>query len=619
VTNKSMIIQKARRVRLSVPELDSQIQKRHTKTSHLTPFDEIVLGFRNLNAHVYRLRYIGVPSLVSKKGKFNGGRALPESAQLVNRDAFVLKIFSLLKSYPSDTSSGHSYFNALCDFIRYLDSISQHNDDQKYNPFTVDNISSYNAYLSSQILKGKHNNGKSIQAVGSRKSSLKKILIDLGYDKLAVELKRTLGHGTYEPTIALGSKDHVTICRILLQAFNVYVKHYQNKTIPETCPIYDGIKFNSNLERSYATRSMKGPIISSMLVENRLSALAILLYCYFSGSSSQPARSIIRSKIEFIKEETGQHYRLTSKKGRSQHRKEIQKVGFTKRTKDFLENWMLISHQINPATDSPLFPFYDFDGNLSDKCRMAICPQTPFNKALKMRGLPSISSRIFRATRSAEMQRSFEDSFLTADANNNSVNTTIRHYSEGDPRYHDRSLGRGVGVMFDISKGKDKAASISKFEEKLQDPFTSTEWREKKESVFSLRTPNGPRCTSPFGKARDSSHKKLELILKSSEGASCISYLSCLDCESHALVAEFDDIWSMLSFRDSIVDALSRPSLNSIPVFQYELMLGKVDVALERYKRKAPSVYQDANAKNNIESHPMHELEFNPESLGMHI
>ena len=48
-------------------------------------------------------------------------------------------------------------------------------------------------------------------------------------------------------------------------------------------------------------------------------------------------------------------------------------------------------------------------------------------------------------------------------------------------------------------------------------------------------------------------------------------------------------------------------------------MLGKVDVALERYKRKAPSVYQDANAKNNIESHPMHELEFNPESLGMHI
>jgi hypothetical protein len=274
-----------------------------------------------------------------------------------------------------------------------------------------------------------------------------------------------------------------------------------------------------------------------------------------------------------------------------------------------VESWLSISQKIYPNVDGPLFPFLDQDGQLNLNSRIANEPQKKFNKMLERHGYPKITSQILRATRSDLVQRAYDDVQLTADANNNSVLTTARSYTEGVKSNNQLQIGSAFDVQYQMVMGSDKKEAVANAFYKINDPFQSEEWLAKKEAALAVKTPTGFRCTAPFGDKAKRSVKQL-MSLPSATDVACIDYLDCFDCAHHALVAEFDDIWLALSFKDSVKESLARPSYKSSPSNRLNKILNTLDDILIKYRAIAPDVYEQALNRNNEEPHPMHDSEF---------
>lgn len=86
----------------------------------------------------------------------------------------------------------------------------------------------------------------------------------------------------------------------------------------------------------------------------------------------------------------------------------------------------------------------------------------------------------------------------------------------------------------------------------------------------------------------------------------CVDFLSCFSCEYHALIAEVDDIWLILSFKDTVIESLDRPSFNSAPTEKFNNVLTAVNYALSRLEEKAPDNFKLAVLKNNNSPHPLY-------------
>ena len=71
----------------------------------------------------------------------------------------------------------------------------------------------------------------------------------------------------------------------------------------------------------------------------------------------------------------------------------------------------------------------------------------------------------------------------------------------------------------------------------------------------------------------------------------------------------------MLSFRDSIIETLSRTSVNSNPSDKVDKLLSKINVLLCRLKEKDSLKYAEALEKNNNEPHPVHAGTFSAENF----
>ena len=137
------------------------------------------------------------------------------------------------------------------------------------------------------------------------------------------------------------------------------------------------------------------------------------------------------------------------------------------------------------------------NGQLNKKKSAYNNPHERFNPKLKAMGLPEITCRKLRSTRSSIVQRAFEDIFVTAAANRNTVDTTHAHYLEGVDESHEIELARAFEVQKSLAEGKDKKSAIEEFKEKIKDPFTSEEWLEKRKHAIGNKTLNGARCTGP--------------------------------------------------------------------------------------------------------------------------
>ena len=79
----------------------------------------------------------------------------------------------------------------------------------------------------------------------------------------------------------------------------------------------------------------------------------------------------------------------------------------------------------------------------------------------------------------------------------------------------------------------------------------------------------------------------------------------CFGSRHHAIIAEIDDIWLLLSFNDVILESFARPAINSRPSNLLSKVSNTIQVIIERMKREHAAVYSQAYDKYLNGVHPL--------------
>lgn len=567
--------------------------------------EKLEIKFNSLTARFKRLRYLGCPktSLTSKEEFQVSNNELI----LLDRDDFVREMYELFKGYTTKSETGYGRFCFLCSYVAYWDG-----REQKVE-FSENEVLSYFKYRDDLVSRGKINKNTLVK----ERQHLVSILKELGKASIAVQIPKISNRRqAANPTKAIADKPYAILGIKLMKAYQTYVQCLFNNKPPLVCPLFDRAMAITNgltLEEIEKNKGLKY-VERGIYWTNTLSKLALLIAAKWTGGNLTPLASLIKGDAKAFKKFSGDQYKFDSIKARALYERQELGIGFTKRSKEFIESWLVISNKIVEGDDSPLFPILDKNGNLNNQMSAYRNPHLRFNPKLVAMGLPEITMRKFRSTRSSIIQRAFEDVFVTAAANRNTVETTNNHYIEGVEEQHEIELASAFNVQKALTEGKDKKSAIKEFKEKIKDPFTSDEWKEKRKNAIANKTPNGARCTDPKG---DVAKKGMRAIksLNLGDDRECMSFLQCFDCSKHALIAEIDDIWLMFSFKDSLLETISRPAINSIPNSKFSDALEKTQYVLSRMEKIAPEDYKIANDKNKISPHPLYQEETDLEDL----
>ncbi|MEW2693243.1 hypothetical protein [Vibrio cholerae] len=111
----------------------------------------------------------------------------------------------------------------------------------------------------------------------------------------------------------------------------------------------------------------------------------------------------------------------------------------------------------------------------------------------------------------------------------------------------------------------------------------------------------------PFGEK--AVHLKKILIQNglsdSNEKVACFKFLECFSCPFHAVIAEVQDIWLLLSFKDVVLETQTRPAVNSVPSKALSEAVSATENILSSVENSYPRIYKKAFEKYLIQPHPL--------------
>jgi len=339
---------------------------------------------------------------------------------------------------------------------------------------------------------------------------------------------------------------------------------------------------------------------SSNVWKNDLVRAAYFITCLHTGINSSP---LLGLKISDINEEPFQNssrgtYILKTTKGRQSGKTNEIETAFTKKGKIFFDRWLNISKKLNSNTDGYIFP------NLSknEPSKMSSTNASSLNKYINDFGIPSFRSQRFRKTKASLIMRVTDSIFMVAQGLNNSVVTASKHYADGDPVTTEFSLASALYIREQTALGTslDKAIKDSAFI--FKDPI-----KEISANTKYKKLSNGLRCGGAFKEKSINIKNALikEGIAKESEIVACHKFLECFGCMHHAVVAEVEDVWLLLSFSDIILESLTTPSINSKPTSLLQKVNSTIQVIIDRMRHEHKAVYSEAYQKYLDAPHPL--------------
>lgn len=71
-------------------------------------------------------------------------------------------------------------------------------------------------------------------------------------------------------------------------------------------------------------------------------------------------------------------------------------------------------------------------------------------------------------------------------------------------------------------------------------------------------------------------------------------------------MSDVQDIWLMLSFRDTLQEMQQLPSINSFPDGKYNTLYQTVNGILQRFEEKSKENFKQALEKHKTEVHPLY-------------
>ncbi|MGP5307430.1 hypothetical protein [Vreelandella alkaliphila] len=573
--------------------------KRKTSAARQTNFENVIsINLKNKfitdghgTANFERLLYKGCPILSMEEKRTKKPK---NQADLVdaNRRELAIKICNAIHGMDKTERTKINIFQETVSFIRQMDS------EGISDTFCYDSISIYVNELAKLYEKGIKGKG-----LYSRQNSIKSLLKELDIE-LYEQCKNIFISfpSDSEPTKPYTDNELKKIALALYTIFNNYAKHIENDTTPTTFPLYT----EKNEDGSYKFIS-NGSSVRHTTYRNSCSTwktdlvrAAYFITCLHTGVNSNP---LLELKISDMAEETFQDitrgtYKLRTIKGRQSGKINEIEAGFTKKGKTFFDRWLRISKKLNSYKDGYIFP--NFSGNKPSK--MTSSNTSSLNKYINSFGIPAFSNQRFRKTKASLIMRATESIFMVAQGLNNSVATASKHYANGDPVTTELSLASALYIREQTALGLPLDNAIKESAFVFNDPI-----KESGENTKYKKLSNGLRCGGAFGEKSIKIKSTLikEGIAKESDLVACHKFLECFGCMHHAVVAEVEDIWLLLSFSDVILESLTTPSINSKPTNLIHKVHNTVQVIIERMKTKHTTAYSEAYQKYLDTPHPL--------------
>ena len=539
----------------------------------------IVAGPRYANFE--RLYYKGCPSLVHNGTKSNN--------KLIDmsRRPLVVRIHKTVFEMDRTDRSKVNIFQELQKYIKFLD------DEGVVEIFTRYSLELYVEYLA-ELYRAGRAKGKSL----SQRQSVLKTFIREFDPNLARDCDRIYYDFPHDsvPVEPYTDGELKNIYQALSKIYNVYSKSLFNNEVPRCFPLYDLDTTEGKTYRYVGFyNEVSVPVIGNNNVDlwkSDLTKSAFYIMCLYTGVNATPLLEIRLEDVvnnPFDKVSSG-NYVLKTIKRRQSGRSNYIDVGFSKRAKSFFESWINVSKTLNGGDAGYLFP------NIvrGDVREMNNQDASTLNRAFKEFNLPNLSSQRFRKTKASLLMRATESVTSVAEGLTNDPETAARYYTNGNADSMVRTLASALDVRQRTAQGQQFGDAVSNRKFKLRDPVREAVFLKDNSSSGSVL--NGLRCSNPYGEkseALKSSLIKAKLANKI-EKVACHKFFECFRCEYHAVIAEPQDVWMLLSFKDVLIQAGSRPSINSLPSEDLSKVINTIEDIVSRITEKFPSVYSKA-------------------------
>jgi hypothetical protein len=538
-----------------------------------------------------RLLYKGCPVL-----PINGRRIVHQKYKSkiidVGRKDFVVKICNIIHSMDKSKRSKINIFNELVRFIRIVD------DKSIEYPFCHESISIY-----VRSLVEEYNAGIKGSTILSRQSSMKALILDFDY-RLYDSFKEIF---ICIPKDTVHVKPYTddelrNIINALFVIFDAYSVHVENDTEPDFFPLE--IEKNEGMEKCNSVVRLSNRTVSyrnnKSVWKTDLVRMAYYITCFYTGVNSTPLLNLKISDLTDnpFRDVTRRLYKLNTVKGRQAGKKNEVSIGFTNRSKVFFERWVEISKKLNLYQDGYLFP--NIVNDVTSKATST--HMSAVNKFIVNYGIPALSSQRFRKTKATLIMRATESIFMVAQGLNNSAETAGKHYADGDSVSVDFSLASALYVREQTALGKplDRAVKESSFI--FRDPVKDIDIGKS-----FKRLSNGLRCGGAFEEKsiKIKTALRKEGLSSKDELVACNKFLECFGCIHHAVVAEVDDVWLLLSFNDVILESMNRPAVNSKPTSLLGKVYNTLQVIMDKIKSDHKPIYDEAYMKYMDNPHPL--------------
>lgn len=573
-----------------------------------------------------RLRYRGVPTLV--RGGCNQGEfKTPDELVFANRDGFIREVYRLKPTGSTLTHHNH-IAGGLVFYLRYLDEF-----EPQALPLANDNMERCIKHFNNLRL-----NGVTPSLSTTIRCGLAYILKQLDRESDARNLPEVSG---FEASGKQGALDIETelkpIGRILTKGYRALIQHIKNDTHPDIHPFFDEallnkmiakqgwtwrkliaqkVAFKKAVEPSIIARTKNlfdDKTLKRVVLLNQTSRCALQLFFMLTGMNDSVLKGMKRSDVKFKAIGSG-YYVFDGVKGRAGHKQIDNSLGFSKYTKQLLEDWLEVSkaHFVVAGVDDinhqPLIPYVNTNHEVKDFNLNGSSPSYVNGLIGKLLACQINSSR-FRKTKSDILMRVTEDVYLVSQGLNNTLNVVTRSYSGGVEADHNRDLSAMMETQAQIGRGESIAESIKNAKVLHSDILSDYDHNERfkrHEIPTTTIAPHGIRCTGDSNKKDQITRKLKNLgidLVKNEK--KCTAFLECFDCPYHILVASEQDIWLMLSFYEQVTEMKDIPAQNSIPkkkLYGIEAILSRT---LTRFEQKAPAQFASAKEKMEISSHPL--------------
>lgn len=573
--------------------------KRKTVTSSFTNMDTVTnISLRDQSitdghgtANFERLLYKHCPVLAMEGRRVIIPVNQPDIIDAGRRE-LVVRICNAIHYLDATNRTKINIFNETIRFIRFFDA----QDIQQI--FCVESISAY-----VNTLTKCYQNGHKGKTLSGRQYSLKTLLMGLDPNlfKQCESLFITFPADA-QSVIPYTDNELNELVSALYIIYDDYCTHIENHTTPDVFPLYKIKTINGN--HKYRHNLLKERTVfykdRDTVWIGDLVRVAYFISCLYTGANSS---SLLKMKLSDLTDKpfknlTRKIYKLSVKKGRQSGRINDIDVGFNREARVFFEKWIEVSKKINRDKNGFLFP----NPSNHKNSYMTDTSTGILSKFFVDLGLPALSSQRFRKTKASLIMRATESVFFVSQGLNNSVATAARSYADSNPVTTEFSLASALYIREQTALGKPLDNVITESAFLYHDPLKESEASKK----FKKLT-NGLRCGGAF---KDKAIKVKEVLVKNGlaehhDVVACHKFLECFGCRHHAVIAEVDDIWLLLSFNDVILESVISPAINSRPSNLLNKVNNTIQIIIARMKKEHIEVYNEAYDKYLDGVHPL--------------